>query len=226
MKDDKKKFIVLGALVAVILGVGAFSFLGGGSTPPPAAEASKTDKAKEGDKVAKVDADGNPIVDGDGAEPPKNPLYAMDLPQRDPFAEGSLANEKGIPGLPDPGRGPQTAPTPAPSRPVRKSGGGRSMEIPPYRPGGLTGQLPGVGSGTVSIDPTAPDTSSFSYSLSGTMNGAKKVAVFTDTNGNQRMVPEGGSLDGDSKVVAIDKGSVTIEHRGKKQRVSLGGNPK
>lgn len=224
MKDDKKKFIVLGALVAVILGVGAFSFLGGGSTPPPVAEASKTDKDKEGEKVTKLDADGNPIVQGEDSEPAKNPLYAMDLAQRDPFAEGALANEKGTPGLPDPARGPQ--PAPQPTRPVRRSGGGQSTQIPPFRPGGLSGQLPGVGGGTVSIDPTGPDTSSFSYSLSGTMNGAKKIAVFTDSNGNQRMVPEGGSLDGDSKVVAIEKGSVTIEHRGKKQRVSLGGNPK
>lgn len=225
MKDDKKKFIVLGALVAVILGVGAFSFLGGGGTPPPAPEASKTDKEKEDAKVAKVDADGNPIVEGEDAEPPKNPLYVADLPQRDPFSEGALAAQKELSGLPDPARGPQPAPAqtrPAP-RPRGRSGG---MTIPPFRPGGLTGQLPGVGGGTVSIDPTGPDTSSFSYSLSGTMNGAKKVAVFTDSNGNQRMVPEGGSLDGDSKVVAIDKGSVTIEHRGKKQRVSLGGNPK
>lgn len=223
MKDDKKKFIVLGALLAVILGVGAFSFLGGGSPPPPAPEASKTDKEKEDAKVAKVDAEGNPITEGEEGEPPKNPLYVMDLPQRDPFAEGALANEKVNPGLPDPARGPQAAP--APSRPPRRSGGGGGY-IPPFRPEGLSGQLPGVGGGTVSIAPTGPDPSSFSYSLSGTMNGAKKVAVFTDSNGNQRMVPEGGSLDGDSKVVAIEKGSVTIEHRGKKQRVSLGGNPK
>lgn len=58
------------------------------------------------------------------------------------------------------------------------------------------------------------------------MTGSKPIAVFSDSNGNQRLVPVGGSLDGDSKVVAVEKGSVTIEHRGKKQRLSLGGNPK
>lgn len=226
MKDDKKKFIVLGALLAVMLGVGAFSFLGGGS-PPPAPEAVKTDKEKEdAAKVAKVDADGNPIVGDEDQDPPKNPLYAMELPQRDPFAERPIDGERITPV--DPSH--ETLPKPAPkaNRPVGKRPSGPSY-IPPVNPA-IGGPLPpgwGDGGGTVSISPTGPDPSQFGYTVSGTMTGgSRKIAVFTDSNGNQRMVPEGGSLDGDSKVVAIDKGSVTIEHRGKKQRLSLGGNPK
>ncbi len=77
------------------------------------------------------------------------------------------------------------------------------------------------------VTPTGPDPSAFGYTVSGTMTGGDKpVAVFTDSNGNQRLVPVGGSLDGDSKVISIEKGSVVIEHRGKKQRISQGGNPK
>lgn len=219
MKDDKKKFIVLGALLAVLLGVGAFSFLGGGSPPPPAPEAVKTDQEKEDEtKVAQVDAEGNPIVGGEDQNPPKNPLYAMELPQRDPFAESPIAGERITPVAPSH----ETLPKPQtrPNRPVvRRPSAGNS--IPPFD---ISGQLPQVGGG-IAIDPIPEP--AFGYTVSGTMTGgSKKIAVFTDSNGNQRMVPEGGSLDGDSKVVAIDKGSVTIEHRGKKQRLSLGGNPK
>ena len=81
--------------------------------------------------------------------------------------------------------------------------------------------------GAVTISQTGPDPNQFSYTVSGVITGGNKpAAVFTDSSGNQRLVPVGGSLDGDSKVVAIDRGNVTIEHRGKKQRLSLGGNPK
>ncbi len=220
MKDDKKKLIVLGALIAVMLGVGAFSFLNGGS-PPPAPVSVKTDEEKDdASKAAKVDADGNPIV-GEEGEPLKNPQYAMaDLPQRDPFAERPIDGERVTPVEPSHGTLPKSAPKA--NRPVaqRPSAG---PSIPPFD---ISGQLPTAG-GSVTISPSGPDPSQFGYTVSGTMTGgSKKIAVFTDSNGNQRMVPEGGSLDGDSKVVAIDKGSVTIEHRGKKQRLSLGGNPK
>ncbi len=226
MKDDKKKLMVLGALVAVMLGVGAFSFLGGGSTPPPVVATDS--KEKKDANAPKLDADGNPIVEGEEAEPPKNPLYAAALPQRDPFAETALAGEQVAPVLPSHPLPTPNTPAPRPYKRPRSSGGTNSY-IPPVNPG-ISGPLPqtwGNGEGNVSISPSGPEPSSFGYSVAGTMTGgSRKIAVFTDSNGNQRMVPEGGSLDGDSKVVAIDKGSVTIEHRGKKQRLSLGGNPK
>ena len=226
MKDDKKKLVVIGALATVLLGVGAFTFLGGGPTPPPAPlEVKKTDGGKEdGTKVSKVDENGNPIVGEDEKEPPKNPLYVMDLPQRDPFQVRPLAGEEFKPI-------PPTQPLPSPSKPAprrpgpRRSYGAGDYGTAPYQP--LTGSLPNAGGGSVTLTPSGPDPSAFGYTVSGTMTGgSKSVAVFTDSNGNQRMVPVGGSLDGDSKVLSIEKGSVTIEHRGKKQRLSLGGNPK
>lgn len=217
MKDDKKKLVVIGALAVVLVGIGAFSFLGGDPAPPaPAAEEKKEGTATD-PTVAKVDENGN-VVGAPVQNAPKNPLYAMELPQRDPFQGNTFG-----------GQPPISAPTlpPATKQPPRKTGtrrsGGSEIGIPPYRP--LEGSLPMAG--TANVTPTGPDPSEFGYTVSGTMTGGKKpVAVFTDSNGNQRMVPVGGSLDGDSKVVAVEKGSVTIEHRGKKQRLSLGGNPK
>ena len=220
MKDDKKKLVVIGALVAVLLGVGAFTFLGGESAPAPVAtETSKPTAEPSETKITQVDENGAPVV-AEEATPPKNPLYAMELPQRDPF-QASMSSA-------DPYQQPARKPLPPVSRPTgRRSSGGRSggdYTIPPYQP--LSGSLPAAG-GSVTLTQTGPDPSEFGYSVSGTMTGGKRpVAVFTDSNGNQRMVPVGGSLDGDSRVVAVEKGSVTIEHRGKKQRLSLGGNPK
>lgn len=223
MKDDKKKLVVIGALATVLLGVGAFTFLGGGSPPPPApVEAKKADTGKEdGTQVTKVDENGNPI-ETEEKDPPKNPLYAMDLPQRDPFQVRPLAGDEfkaPTQPLPPPSK-------PAPRRPgTRRSAGGGDYGTSPYPP--LGGVLPGPEGGSVTLTPSGPDPSAFGYTVSGTMTGgSKSIAVFTDSNGNQRMVPVGGSLDGDSKVLSIEKGSVTIEHRGKKQRLSLGGNPK
>lgn len=217
MKDDKKKLVVLGVLLVVMLAVGAFTFMGGGSSTPPVV----ADSSGSGE-VVKVNADGStgdvqngPSVDGGTEEElPKNPLYAADLPQRDPFVSG-------MPGATDRG---YIAPQPTTARPVRRPTRGGSSYIPPFQPmpGTFTGNVGGV-----SISPSGSDPNRFGYTVSGVITGGgKPAAVFTDASGNQRLVPVGGSLDGDSKVVAIDKGNVIIEHRGKTQRLSLGGNPK
>ena len=82
-----------------------------------------------------------------------------------------------------------------------------------------------LGNAQIGVAPSGPDPSAFGYQVSGVIVGSKPAAVFTDSGGNQRLVPVGGSLDGDSKVISIDKGQVTVEHRGKKLRLPLGGNP-
>jgi hypothetical protein len=219
MKDDKKKFVVLGILVVVMLAVGAFTFMGGGSgTPTVAANA-----ASGGTDPVKVNADGStgdtttgsPVAGSSEEELPKNPLYAADLPQRDPFISS-------VPGA-TVNRGGSLPPSVPISRPVRRSNGSGSGYVP-FQP--LGGSLPAAG-GSVTISSNGVDPNRFGYTVSGVITGGgKPAAVFTDASGNQRLVPVGGSLDGDSKVVSIDKGNVIIEHRGKTQRLSLGGNPK
>jgi hypothetical protein len=115
------------------------------------------------------------------------------------------------------------SPPPPVSRPVRRSNQS-NYSIAPFSP--LPGNLGSAG-GPVTLSASGPDPSRFGYTVSGVITGGgKPAAVFTDSSGNQRLVPVGGSLDGDSKVVSIDRSNVTIEHRGKTQRLSLGGNPK
>lgn len=210
MKDDKKKVIVVGVLVVALAGVGAFTMLGGSSpAPAPATTDSKDASADKGKKDAAAEE----------VEGPKNPLYAADLAQRDPFQPKAIpvdpavaaANKANTPALPTP---------PKSSRRNARVNSGGYTSIPPVQ---ITGQLP---SGNIGLTPTGPDPSSFNYSVSGVIVGQRPAAVFTDAQGNQRLVPVGGSLDGDSKVVSIDKGQVTVEHRGKKLRLPLGGNPK
>lgn len=210
MKDDKKKVIVLGVLFAVIAGVGAFSMLGGSSPAPAPDAAASKDGSSDPNKKKVVEEE---------PEGPKNPLYAADLAQRDPFQPKAMPVDPAVAAAMKAAT--QPLPTPPKSRRSgRVSGGGGYTSIPPVQ---ISGTLP---SGNIGLTPTGPDPSTFNYSVSGVIVGQRPAAVFTDSQGNQRLVPVGGSLDGDSKVVSIDKGQVTVEHRGKKLRLPLGGNPK
>jgi hypothetical protein len=65
----------------------------------------------------------------------------------------------------------------------------------------------------------------FGYSVSGVIVGQHPAAVFTDAQGNQRLVQLGGSLDAETKVIGIEKGKVTVKHGSKTLRFEMGGNP-
>jgi hypothetical protein len=197
LKDDKKKLAVVGVLAFIVIGVGAFQFMGSGSTPtkkaPPA--------AKKQDLAANT-ADQNKI---------KNPEFANPLPERDPFKSTEDAAT--------PPQQPK-APTP-PSRPAppRMSG---SLD----GPGGTLPTAGGIGTiAPLQITPPAPV---FNYRLSGLILGRHPAAVFTDTadkSGSQRLVPIGGSLDGDTQLVAVSKGRAVVSFKGKHLRLTLGGTP-
>jgi hypothetical protein len=248
MKQDKKKIVVLIALAVVILAVGAFSFLPTGGAP--AAEPSAKSKETKSDSDGKVAQDATksdtgassfegsvegavPAAGGETAEkePPKNPTVATSLPQRDPFTPADLAPTETAAAATPPVPAANPAPNPAPQRDrvVRRrtgGGGGLGGNLPPFAID-KTGQLPGA-NGSVSLSPNpdaALDPSAFSYKVSGLIVGNKPAAVFTDSQGNQRLVTVGGSLDGDSQVTSIDRNRVTVRHRGKTMRLTVGGNP-
>jgi hypothetical protein len=195
MKDDKKKIIVLSALALVIVCVGVFQFALGGSPEPPPAVAKKTDKK---------DAAQQPAPEG-----PKNPEYVVNLPQRDPFQSQILPQMTPTPQ-------PTPTPTPAPVRQVKE---------PTYRP------MPGPEITGAGFDPgakpivVAVPEPKFAFMLSGVMLGEKPMAVFTDSQGGQRLVLLGGSLDPDSKVVSIERDAVTVKFHGKALRLTVEGNP-
>jgi hypothetical protein len=211
MQDDKKKLAIVGALVVVMLAIGAFQFATTGTQPAPPAEEKIEAKAEE-QQILDEGAEGEPKV------------VAQVLPQRDPFQAASLppivADDPPVatPPAPEPVR---NRPQASPVRPAQ------SAQIRPYNP--LPGQLPLPDVGGVQMNPLggvpAPREDVFEYRVSGLIVGRKPVAVFADAQGNQRLVPLGGSIDGDSKVVGIDRGRVTVIHKGKTLTLTPGGNP-
>lgn len=193
MKDNKKKLIVVVALALVILCVGVFQFLSSGAPAPNQAATAKKDQKK-----AQTD------VVADAA--PKNPLFAQNLPTRDPFQAQILASTQPT----QPVQKPQPAPTNTePKAPV----------LPPMQ----IDTKGGFGNAPLSVQPL-PE-AKFAFTVSGVMLGAKPMAVFTDAQGNQRLVMLGGSLDPDSSVTSIDKDAVTVRFHGKTLRLTVEGNP-
>lgn len=193
MQDDKKKLIVVGALALVIVAVGVFQFTAGGSSPAPA-PAKKVEKT---------------VIPEDQPEPLKNPMFAANLPVRDPFKEPADISAKfNKPNTPNPAPmqkidPPPTQVTPMPTVGIDKTGG-----FNPEAP--------------VVVQPPEPQ---FTYRLSGVMLGAKPMAVFTDLQGNQRLILLNGALDPESKVLSISKDAVTVRFHGKTLRLTVEGNP-
>ncbi|MFN3683935.1 MAG: hypothetical protein ACK41F_08370 [Fimbriimonadaceae bacterium] len=192
--DDKKKLIVLAALFVVILGVGAFQFVGGGAEPP------KTEQ-KPKQEAAEKKAEEQPSV--------PNPQFASPLPPRDPFdatsAVASLQAQQ--PKEPDPK--PQPAPQPKPLA-------GKLEPLPPVSPSGLAGPI--------QLQPDKPaEPPAPKFVVTGVFLGEKSAAVFQDEQGNQKLVGQGEALDGDTRVVAIGRNRVTLRQRGQTVVLTVGG---
>lgn len=220
MKDDKKKLMIVGILFVVILGVGVFQFTAGSApaAPAPAVTAENAEKVykEEGldKKAEEVAADLN--AEGD----PMKKLYAMGMPARDPFQQtaASLAPK------PEPAK-PQPQPQPQAPRSFRRPSANNGVALPPFSP--MQGSLPNVnvnpnGAGLPNVPSLNPEPG---YTVSGVIRGSKNQAVITDSQGNQRLVTEGQSLDGDTRVVAIRDGQVVVQRKGKKETLNVGGNP-
>jgi len=200
MRDNKKKIIVIAALGFVIVTVGVFQFVQGVSGPLP--------KFASGQKSIKRAATDKPKVDT-----VKNEMFANLLKPRDPFEVGELPV--------DPTKTPTPAATaPAPAAPKQHESRGSVMPPVTFKEGSFSGAIgdPGL---KVQADP-APK---FAFRLSGVMLGAKPMAVFTDAQGDQRLILLGGSLDPESSVLSIDKDAVTVRFHGKTLRLTVEGNP-
>jgi len=159
-------------------------------------------------------------------------MVSKPYPARDPFAP----QYKGGTADPNSAATPVTA---APTQPVRQPVASSGFHRPPALEGGTKPWEPPMGGGLgnpagstpvgggIGLSKGAPlrQPSEFAYTLKGVIVGNKPMAVFEDDNGNQRLVPLGGSVDGDSKVVGIEKGKVRIRHRGKDQTHTLPEGP-
>ncbi len=209
MKD--KKTPVLIALGVVLVAVGAFGFL----KPEPKIAPKVVDTMDPKGETA-----GKPTSPRSEKEPGNDEraeqlmaLVTGPLQPRDPFEQtGPMqAVEVATPPTTNPAGVAGNIPSPT----VR-----RTPQMPPLDPvpGNLAGPVGGVG-----VSPGAPirQPSEFGYRVKGVVVGAKSVVVLEDDNGNQRLVPAGVSIDGDSKVVSVSKGRVTIQHKGKQKTYTV-----
>lgn len=207
MTKDKKQIIVIGALGAVLVAVGAFQFLSGPKTTVEV-DSEEADKAIE-EVVAKKHLEGALAR-----------LVPGELSPRDPFQPIGWS----APAEP-------TSQAPA-TTPSMSSGGSRPSSsgggfIPPMNP--LPGGFPGFGGSLpdpangLGLVPSAgaPPMPGAGYAVKGVVVGDKPMAVFEDSAGNQRLVPLGGSIDGDTQVTGIDRGKVTVKHRGKEKTLTI-----
>lgn len=209
MTKDKKQIIVIGSLGAVLVAVGAFQFLSG-----PKVE---IEVDAEANSAAAAEQQARDVLDGALAR-----LVPGELSPRDPF------QPVGWQAPPQPAGATETpTPTMTSGGGSRPSGGGSSGFIPPMNP--LPGGFPGFGgslpdpSSGIGLLPQAgaPPVPGSGYSVKGVVVGDKPMAVFEDSAGNQRLVPLGGSIDGDTQVTGIERGKVTVKHRGKEKTMTI-----
>jgi len=204
---DKKKLIIVGVLVFLICGIGAFQLVGSSEPGSPAPKSEAKKPAEETTTVTEEHSSSDQLQQ----------IVARSLPQRDPFAPATLPSDS-APVTEKP------SPEPAPSltyRPRKRSSG----SVPPLSP--MVGQLPDPTgeAGAIGIEPGKPlrQPGEFAYQVNGVVLGSRPAVVLQDDNGNQRLVPVGGSVDKDSRVVGVERGKVTVQHKGKKLTLSMGG---
>ncbi len=199
MNQDKKKLIVIGSLVMVICAVGAFTMMGGGGSGK-ATTSGKTTK-KTDTKVA--DNTAPPV---DKAQQAIDKILTSfnaygSSESRDPFATPAGA-VKPV----DPPKNDNTVKQPT-ARPPRTSFPRPDFgSLPPVNPG-IGANLP------TQIVPR--------FKVKGVLVGARPIVVVEDSNGNQRLVPEGGQLDPTTRVTSIEKGQITVNENGKSKTLPI-----
>ena len=198
--DEKKKLMVLGAMGVVLLGIGVMQFTkASAQNPAPAPQPTTTASAKDS---SATDSNGQT---GDQSAPQQNNLVTGAYAYRDPFKPLVDANAP-APNLQN------TTPN---TRPVQVA---RNETIPPFP--GISGTLPPAEGKTVPLKPPAPE---FGYKLAGVIMGRKPAAVFVDVQGVQHLVQLGGSLDGDTQLVNLDRDHVVLRFKDQIKNLTLGG---
>jgi hypothetical protein len=191
--DEKKKLIVVGVLVVLLVAVGVFTMMPKGQPVPTAASDAKPETALN--------------LQAPPPEGPKNPLLAANLSQRDPFSiEVPLAPviKPGNPG--------------GPSNPAAFVHPTTMKELKGSLLPGATADGSVGGAGQV----VAPAIPPFSYTVTGVVVGRKPAAVFRDPTGNQKLIAQGGQLDGDTKVESVNLRFVAVSYHGKMMKLNVG----
>lgn len=201
---DKKKLIIVGALVVIVAGVGVFQFTQGGSSPAPRKKESAVAESQS-------EPTGKTVADATGTNP-NNPAVA--LTPKDPFKPIPLPKEETPQGKSTIIKAPppmQQPPKVGYSGPPLPAGGG--TQIGPMPTGGA--------SVTASTPLRAPD--EFTYVLVGIVSGPRPVAVFQDSSGSQKLVRMGEAVDEGSRVVTVTDDHVIVRHGKKNLTLTVGG---
>ncbi len=206
MNREKKQLVVVGVLVVLVLGVGAFQFTRKDPVAAPVAKA-KPDAAKDAAKVAAK------------VEGPKYPDL-FPLPAKDPFETAAFVAGPKQPEVTPPA--PTTGLGATLSNKSKDSVKDISTGLPandfstgPWMPGGAK---------TI-IEPKAPPKPVFGYTLVGIVEGAHPTAVFDDGKGNQQLVEVGQGIGQSSTVISISRGTVRVKFNAETLNFSVGGNP-
>jgi hypothetical protein len=210
--DEKKKLIVIGALTVVMLGIGAFQIVKGSSHAPAAAPAAVATTAAS---ASNSNATSTTNKDDSQAAQQANDLVKGSYPAHDPFKP--LVDANAVPASQVAAQ--NNLQTPPASKLVRAPKG----EAFPAFPISKEGQLPGAsaqGGVTAPIKPPAPE---YGYALAGIIMGRKPAAVFVDSQGGQHLVQLGGSLDGDTRLVDLDRGHAVLRVKDQTKTLTLGG---
>jgi hypothetical protein len=203
--DEKKKMMILAGLAVMMLGIGAFTFMPKGEEPKPT-EAKKDKSFLEKNAEALLAAENAPV----------NPLVANPLQARDPFKVPDAMSE--------------------PNLVVTQPNGAQPTVLKEPRKG-LKGdiRLANRNTGELNIDPVpqpgygevkpAEVDIPFNYTIGGVAVGSKSAVVFRDIQGNQRLVLQGGMLDGDTQVKAVAMDHVVVVFHGKTIKLPVGDKP-
>lgn len=230
--NNTKQIAIVGVLAAVLLAVGAFQFMG----PSPAPVVPPADTTTAANEPAGAPVEGGDVVEGTiPSDPVREALlsYATsNATPRDPFKpSGSLAQEYAMPqgkvapasaapapivGNPDEGRVSRPSRTPRQDIPAMNPMGGS------FPDGGSMGLAP-TGPIAEGANPGVPGTitGGSSYKVKGIIVGTTRMVVLEDADGNQKLVPEGGSVDGDTTVVKVQGNTVKISSKGRRKDVAL-----
>ena len=200
--DEKKKLIILGVLGAMMLGIGAFTFMPKGEEPAPVTKKEVPEFLKENEAAKEAEK-----------EAPRNPLLAANLASRDPF---EVPASMQVPAnIESPIRTQLQEPTRRPN----------NFNVGNVRPVGLGsfGQLGGPQTAELNAQKVGEPEVPFGYTVGGVVVGARPAVVFKDAAGNQRLVMQGGDVDGESTLKVVRMDHVVVVHKGKTLRLKVGG---
>lgn len=196
--SDKKRLSVLILLALILVGVGVWQFSSGDKkqNKPQPEQAKANEEQKEKELIAQLTN-----IDYEG----------MGYVKKDPFRPAVLPNAD----EPDEEEPPPPAPQPQNNNNRRPIQPNIDTSVPLFDPMGNNASL--------SDSPIIRSSDEFAYTLVGIVDGPVPCAVFRSDSGTQRIVRLNSLIDNDSRVIGIKDGVVTVRHRDKTLKLSVGG---